>query len=189
VITCVGNSHIAVFPPSGRASAQALCSGRMWQLTAGDFHSQGNPAEVRPVSQQQPHRVQCGLHCVQSVSDSRTCSVSKSTNELLMVGEVFAHCYLPPHLSSKLFSWNIRMHFSFLPFLLQVLIAQLNSQLPYACFDVLITSRLSVVHPGTVSLKFSYTLNPEERHLVWWWWRSSVWFHRRSSECATCHEL
>jgi hypothetical protein len=59
-------------------SALALWKRGWLQLSSGDFRRQGNPAEATPASQQQPHRVQCRLHYVQPVSDSRTCSVSKS---------------------------------------------------------------------------------------------------------------
>jgi hypothetical protein len=43
---------------------QGLGSGRL-QLTSGNFHRQENPTEATPVSHQQAHRVQFGLHCVQ----------------------------------------------------------------------------------------------------------------------------
>jgi hypothetical protein len=58
----VGELPYSGFSPSAHASAHALLSVRMWEAavrgttgrlhpTAGDFHLQGNPAEVTPVEQ------------------------------------------------------------------------------------------------------------------------------------------
>jgi hypothetical protein len=94
------------FSPSGRASAHALRSGRMWeaavrgatgrlQLTAGDFHRQGNPAEVRPVSQRQARRMECGLHGVQCGTTGQNVFNAQIHKRTINVGEVFAHRYFP----------------------------------------------------------------------------------------------
>jgi hypothetical protein len=78
-------------------SASALWQRGWLQLTSGDFHSQGNPAKATPVTQQQAHRVHCGLLASSAVYRDRTCSVCKSANETLMWGK-YSHIdtSLPP---------------------------------------------------------------------------------------------
>jgi hypothetical protein len=67
------------------------------QLTAGDFHNQGNPAKATPVSQLQAYRVQCGLYGVQCGIPGQNVFSAQIHKRTINVGEVFAHQYLPPH--------------------------------------------------------------------------------------------